>query len=88
MATIIESPRSSTPVPGINANDGDFRSPKIDIEAQQTTACSEGTSRSTISRDISSDHGLQDNSNVPRLSLPRLFWFFFYNFGLFALGAQ
>lgn len=27
------------------------------------------------------------NSNVPRLSLPRLFWFFFYNFGLFAWGG-
>lgn len=31
--------------------------------------------------------GLEDNSNVPHLSLPRLFWFFFYNFGLFAWGG-
>ena len=30
---------------------------------------------------------LGDNSNVPHLSLPRLFWFFFYNFGLFAWGG-
>jgi chromate transport protein ChrA len=87
MATVVESSRSSTPVPGSNANNGDFRSPKIDIEAQQTTACSEETSQSTSSRDIISDHDLQDNSNVPRLSLPRLFWFFFYNFGLFAWGG-
>lgn len=27
------------------------------------------------------------NANVPRLSLLRLFWFFFYNFGLFAWGG-
>ncbi|KAH7025088.1 chromate transporter-domain-containing protein [Microdochium trichocladiopsis] len=31
--------------------------------------------------------GLGDNSNVPRLSLLKLFWFFFYNFGLFAWGG-
>jgi hypothetical protein len=31
--------------------------------------------------------GLEDNSSVPRLSIPRLFWFFFYNFGLFAWGG-
>lgn len=30
---------------------------------------------------------LQDNSNVPRLPLLKLFWFFFYNFGLFAWGG-
>ncbi|KAJ6141685.1 hypothetical protein N7497_010784 [Penicillium chrysogenum] len=87
MATVVESSRSSTPVPGSKANNGDFRSPKIDIEAQQTIACSEETSQSTSPRDIISDDGLQDNSNVPRLSLPRLFWFFFYNFGLFAWGG-
>jgi len=31
--------------------------------------------------------GLDDNSNVPRLSYLKLFWFFFYNFGLFAWGG-
>ncbi|KAH6668735.1 chromate transporter [Halenospora varia] len=30
---------------------------------------------------------LEDNSRVPHLSLPKLFWFFFYNFGLFAWGG-
>ncbi|OAQ58676.2 chromate transport protein [Pochonia chlamydosporia 170] len=51
------------------------------------------------SRDISStepvspapyyndDRGLEDNSNVPHLSYLKLFWFFFYNFGLFAWGG-
>jgi hypothetical protein len=33
------------------------------------------------------DLGLNDNSNVPHLSYPKLFWFFFYNFGLFAWGG-
>ncbi|RYP59366.1 hypothetical protein DL771_010905 [Monosporascus sp. 5C6A] len=33
------------------------------------------------------DQGLEDNSNVPKLSYPKLFWFFFYNFGLFAWGG-
>jgi chromate transport protein ChrA len=33
------------------------------------------------------DAGFKDNSNVPRLSLLALFWFFFYNFGLFAWGG-
>ncbi|KAK3327058.1 chromate transporter [Cercophora scortea] len=31
--------------------------------------------------------GLSDNTNVPKLSYPRLLWFFFYNFGLFAWGG-
>jgi hypothetical protein len=31
--------------------------------------------------------GLEDNSRVPRLPLLKLFWFFFYNFGLFAWGG-
>lgn len=33
------------------------------------------------------DLGLSDNSNVPQLSYLKLFWFFFYNFGLFAWGG-
>ncbi|KAK4209231.1 chromate transporter-domain-containing protein [Rhypophila decipiens] len=33
------------------------------------------------------DQELHDNSNVPRLSYPKLSWFFFYNFGLFAWGG-
>lgn len=37
--------------------------------------------------DDDDDSCLGDNSNVPHLSLPRLFWFFFYNFGLFAWGG-
>ncbi|UNI19315.1 hypothetical protein JDV02_005506 [Purpureocillium takamizusanense] len=33
------------------------------------------------------DLGLGDNSNVPKLAYLKLFWFFFYNFGLFAWGG-
>ncbi|KIW13672.1 hypothetical protein PV08_08863 [Exophiala spinifera] len=31
--------------------------------------------------------GYHDNSRVPKLSYLKLFWFFFYNFGLFAWGG-
>lgn len=43
------------------------------------------SSSTTVTQD--DDAGFKDNSNVPRLSLPSLFWFFFYNFGLFAWGG-
>lgn len=45
--------------------------------------------RATASDTTTSDDdpGLNDNSNVPKLSYLKLFWFFFYNFGLFAWGG-
>jgi chromate transport protein ChrA len=33
------------------------------------------------------EHGYHDNSNVPKMAYPKLFWFFLYNFGLFAWGG-
>ncbi|KAH7124992.1 chromate transporter-domain-containing protein [Dactylonectria estremocensis] len=36
---------------------------------------------------IGDELGLEDNSSVPQLSYLKLFWFFFYNFGLFAWGG-
>jgi chromate transport protein ChrA len=30
---------------------------------------------------------MEDNSNVPKMSLLKLFWSVFYNFGLFAWGG-
>jgi hypothetical protein len=33
------------------------------------------------------EFGYRDNSKVPKLSYLKLFWFFFYNFGLFAWGG-
>lgn len=47
----------------------------------------EPTSDSTSSDHDHDDLGLSDNSNVPKMSYLRLFWFFFYNFGLFAWGG-
>lgn len=36
---------------------------------------------------LNDDSGFKDNSSVPKLSYPKLFWFFFFNFGLFAWGG-
>ncbi len=33
------------------------------------------------------EFGLGDNSNVPKMGFLKLFWFFFYHFGLFAWGG-
>lgn len=41
----------------------------------------------SVDDDNGNDLGYTDNSRVPKLSYPRLFWFFFYNFGLFAWGG-
>ncbi|KAF7542233.1 hypothetical protein G7Z17_g11755 [Cylindrodendrum hubeiense] len=39
------------------------------------------------SASIDDEPSLDDNSNVPRMPYLKLFWFFFYNFGLFAWGG-
>ncbi|KAL5362018.1 chromate transporter-domain-containing protein [Aspergillus floccosus] len=64
MATVVESSRSLTSVPRNNTNSGSSSGPKNDLEAQQTTACSEETSQSSSLRVISGDSSLQDNSNI------------------------
>ncbi|KAH7231778.1 chromate transporter-domain-containing protein [Fusarium redolens] len=61
---------------------------KVDEESQKVDSfqpdCSGPASDTHCTED---DQGLEDNSNVPKLSYPKLFWFFFYNFGLFAWGG-
>ncbi|PNP78503.1 hypothetical protein FNYG_08133 [Fusarium nygamai] len=61
---------------------------KVDQESQKFDSsqpdCSGPASDTPRTED---DQGLEDNSNVPKLSYPKLFWFFFYNFGLFAWGG-
>jgi len=47
---------------------------------------SEKTS-TTLGTSSNHDSDLEDNSNVPKFPLHHLFWFFFYNFGLFAWGG-
>lgn len=61
------------------------------LESQPTATKDEAvTSATAVSASTTSgddDQGLEDNSNVPRFSILYIFWFFFYNFGLFAWGG-
>jgi chromate transport protein ChrA len=59
---------------------------KLDVESQNSSAKHEATPSSDTAASGETT-SLEDNSNVPHLSIPRLFWFFFYNFGLFAWGG-
>jgi hypothetical protein len=86
MASKVEPLHASAPVNSTNT--ADFHSHENDLESQKATPHSEEATQSTSSQiEESYDQGLHDNSNVPRLPLLRLFWFFFYNFGLFAWGG-
>lgn len=58
-----------------------------DIESQRGSYSGE-TTTSPASEYEHEDAGLEDNSKVPRLPLLKLFWYFFYNFGLFAWGGS
>jgi hypothetical protein len=61
---------------------------RADEEAQKDAVVQPETKEPSASDTPSEDdQGLQDNSNVPAMSYPKLFWFFFYNFGLFAWGG-
>lgn len=60
-------------------------STEVDPESQ-TLSKNEPSGSSTVVLE-DDDAGFKDNSNVPHLSIPALFWFFFYNFGLFAWGG-
>ncbi|GES64372.1 hypothetical protein ATEIFO6365_0008044200 [Aspergillus terreus] len=72
----------------ITGNSGSSLKPTdaADLEAQRSDTPSAMIEESVASETVG-DPGLQDNSNVPRLPLWKLFWFFFYNFGLFAWGG-
>ena len=60
--------------------------PTIDIESQRELESHDTTIVETPTPG-NEGAGMRDNSNVPHLSLLKLFWFFFYNFGLFAWGG-
>src|SRR5687767_957165 len=62
---------------------------KGEDEESQTVDSSppDGSGPSSVTPHAEDSQGLEDNSNVPKLSYPKLFWFFFYNFGLFAWGG-
>lgn len=72
----------------INENSGTPLKPTdaADLEAQRSDTPS-AMIEEPVATETVEDPGLQDNSNVPRLPLWKLFWFFFYNFGLFAWGG-
>jgi hypothetical protein len=57
-----------------------------DVEKQGASESKDQNACSTASSE-ESKADLEDNSNVPQMSLLSLFWFFFYNFGLFAWGG-
>lgn len=57
-----------------------------DIEKQDSIEKERPNDLSTEVLD-DADPGLEDNTRVPHMSLLSLFWFFFYNFGLFAWGG-
>jgi chromate transport protein ChrA len=57
---------------------------ETDPEAHSATPDAQEVEQNIAAED---QDGLRDNSNVPHLSLLKLFWFFFYNFGLFAWGG-
>lgn len=59
------------------------QSAKQDEESQANIAIEATCDQPPSSEDLR----LEDNSDVPKLSYPKLFWFFFYNFGLFAWGG-
>lgn len=57
-----------------------------DIEKQDSIKKDE-LNTSSVDTLNDTELGFEDNSRVPQLSIPALFWFFFYNFGLFAWGG-
>jgi hypothetical protein len=60
---------------------------KGDEEAQSSSQHPGPEKPASNDLSLTDDAGLGDNSNVPRLSYLKLFWFFFHNFGLFAWGG-
>lgn len=62
-----------------------------DVETQRTSPVQETKATANVGAVPSSPSSSEDDeltySNAPKLSLPRLFWYFFYNFGLFAWGG-
>ncbi|KAH1544850.1 hypothetical protein KXV70_004886 [Aspergillus fumigatus] len=83
----VSEPSQSTATNNGNNRIGTEQSDSMDIEAQSASAkVPPGEIKKSVGSEEPADPGLQDNTNVPRLPLLRLFWFF-YNFGLFAWGG-
>lgn len=76
---------TATQTPPNSRSDPTLKS-EPDAEKQDSIQ-KEGRSDSSIEVLENVELGLEDNSQVPRMSLLSLFWFFFYNFGIFAWGG-
>jgi chromate transport protein ChrA len=57
------------------------------IESQIPTPQNDASLIASTPNLTDEDADMEDNSNVPKMSLLKLFWFIFYNFGLFAWGG-
>jgi hypothetical protein len=83
MVSVTESSQSTA----TNSGDNHIaieQSDSMDIEAQSAgTEIPPGEIKNSVGSEEPADPGLQD-----KLPLLRLFWFFFYNFGLFAWRDQ
>ncbi|KAI9850386.1 MAG: hypothetical protein M1824_003368, partial [Vezdaea acicularis] len=88
MATPLASTAKPIGITQASKSLNDLTAPKDqrDIETQNPI---EQEEPNPLSTDVAEDaiSGLEDNSKVPHLPLLKLFWFFFYNFGLFAWGG-
>jgi hypothetical protein len=60
---------------------------RIDEESHESSAKAHGDVAPPTLAPGDDDLGFEDNTQVPKLSYLKLFWFFFYNFGLFAWGG-
>lgn len=58
-----------------------------DVESQKIGPHRPEAEESASNAPSEDNLGFNDNSNVPHLPYLKLFWFFFYNFGLFAWGG-
>jgi chromate transport protein ChrA len=72
----------SSPTQAAESKETSFSQKDTDTEGQKKETST--TSNPVLAED---DADMEDNSNIPKMSLPTLFWFFFYNFGLFAWGG-
>lgn len=82
MATEAQSSNSS-----LNSEGEVIISVAENAQAQKFTELSVRTEEGSTNSSNDNDDALHNNSNVPHLSIPKLFWFFFFNFGLFSWGG-
>ncbi|KLU86770.1 chromate ion transporter [Magnaporthiopsis poae ATCC 64411] len=82
-------PKPSEPAASPSHDDKhrDLEPQDVDVTQPNSGQVSASDAPSSSGNDDDDGLGFADNSKVPRLSYPRLFWFFFYNFGLFAWGG-